>query len=130
VSEQTDLFIHYAESELVVVQQNTVLQIDPVSVEFNADIIEHQLLIENPVHELVVQDENPTASHEVYEPWDKQGIIEEWEHAKAAMLMPLPSLNTWEEITEESLNRHARETEKRIVNGVVFLSYLVSQITK
>lgn len=128
VAEQIDLFIQNPESELLVQSQDVALQIDAPQVELVTQAITQELSLENPVYELAIA--QPDTDYSVYEPWNKQGILQRFNATKTELLTPYPILYPHEEINEETLNRHAHITEQKINKALSFLEYLVSEITR
>ena len=129
VAEQIDLFIQPSESELLVQTQDVALQIDAPQVELVTQAVNQELSLENPVYELAIPQPD-TTGYQVYEPWDKQGILQRFNAVKNDLLNPYPILYPHEEINEETLNRHAQTTEQKITQALSFLEYLVSEITR
>lgn len=130
MEQQIDLFIQDTESELSVTSQDINLQLDQVNVEFTTQTTETNIVIENPTYELNLSEIPEPGTFDVYEPWNKQGILNAFNAIRDTLLTPTAPLNTWDEITEESLNRHKTVLDNKLTAAMGFLEFLVAELTK
>jgi hypothetical protein len=130
VAEQIELFISPAESELIIQTQDVMLQIDEQAIDLAIENVNQELVIENPIYEVVVSSAEPESSLEIYEPWDKQGILNAFNSIKNQMMQTTADLHVYEQITEESLNRHKNNIDAKLNTLLSFMSYLINEITK
>jgi hypothetical protein len=130
VEQQIDLFIQETESDLSVTSQDINLQLDQITVEYSAAVTENELFIENPAYELALSAVPEPGDMQIYEPWDKQGILNAFNAIKSALYQPTPVVNTYDEISEESLNRQKLALDNKLTLTMGFLEFLVGELTK
>lgn len=130
MEQQIDLFIQETESDLSVTSQDINLQLDQITVEYSAAVTENELFIENPAYELALSAVPEPGDMQIYEPWDKQGILNAFNAIKSALYQPTPVVNTYDEISEESLNRQKLALDNKLTLTMGFLEFLVGELTK